>query len=381
MERNLFAEEHLIFREAFVKFLEREVLPHYERWEEAGQVDRELWRKAGAHGFLFPWASAQHGGAEADFLYSVVMIEEVARHRAVGWSLGLHNDICGPYLGRLATPDQKARWMPACVSGEKVLAIAMSEPGVGSNLAGVRTTALRDGDHWILNGQKTFITNGQLCDLVIVVCRTDPRAPDPHKALSLVVVEAGAPGFRKGAKLSKMGRRASDTSELWFEDCRVPLENLLGEEGRGFYHLMENLQQERLVCAIGSQAEAEWTLEITRRYVKEREVFGKPLASYQNTQFKLAEAATEVQIGRVFLDRLIQAHMTGENLTTEISMAKWWITDMNFRVAHTCLQFFGGYGYITEYPICKAFTDFRVESIFAGSNEIMKTIIAKRLGL
>ena len=381
MRRNLFSEEHEMFRDAFDKFLERNVDPYYEQWGKDGRVDRELWRKAGEAGFLFPWAEEKYGGSEADFLYSVVMLEGIARHRAVGFSLGLHNDICGAYLKRLCTEEQKERWMPGCISGDKVLAVAMSEPGVGSNLAGIKTSAVRDGDEFVINGQKTFITNGQLCDLVIVVCRTDPQAENPHLAHSLIIVERDSPGFRKGKNLEKIGRQASDTSELWFEDCRVPVSNLLGEEGRGFYHLMENLQQERLVCAIASAAEAEWTLDETTKYVGEREVFGKLLSKYQNTQFKLAECATEVQLGRVFVDRLIAEHMAGESLVSEISMAKWWVTDMNFRVVHQCLQFFGGYGYMTEYPISRAFIDFRVESIFAGSNEIMKTIIAKRMGL
>lgn len=381
MKRTLFKEEHNIFREAFDKFLAQEVVPHYEEWEEEGCVSRDLWRKAGQQGFLCPWADEKYGGSGADFLYSVVMIESLSRARGVGFSLGLHNDIVGPYIDRIANEEQKQRWLPGCVSGEKVLAVAMSEPAVGSNLAGIKTTALRDGDHYVVNGQKTFITNGQLCDLVIVACKTDPNAKPPHKGLSLIVVEDGMPGFRKGIKLAKIGRKASDTSELWFENCRVPAANLLGKEGDGFYLLMHNLQQERLVCAIGSMAEAEWALDMTVRYVKEREVFGKPLASYQNTQFELAEMATEVEIGRAFLDRLIAEHMNKTSIDMETSMAKWWITDMNFRVADRCLQMFGGYGYMTEYPISKAFVDFRVEAIFAGSNEIMKTIIAKRLGL
>ncbi len=381
MQRTLFREEHRIFREAFDKFLAQELTPYYERWEEEGCVDRALWNKAGAQGFLCPWVGEEYGGSGADFLYSVVMIESLARARGVGFSLGLHNDIVGPYLGRIANDEQKKRWLPGCVSGEKVLAIAMSEPAIGSNLAGMKTTAIRDGDHYIVNGQKTFITNGQVCDLLILAVKTDTHIKPAHKGLTLLVVEAGTPGFRKGIKLGKIGRKASDTSELWFEDCRVPVANRLGEEGDGFYHLMHNLQQERLVCAIGSMAEAEWCLETTLKYTKEREVFGKALSSYQNTQFKLAEIATEVEIGRTFLDRLIGEHMSGATVDMETSMAKWWITDMNFRTADRCLQLFGGYGYMTEYPISKAFVDFRVESIFAGSNEIMKTIIAKRLGL
>lgn len=381
MERTLFGEEHRIFRDAFAKFLQVEAVPNYDRWESNGKVDREFWRLAGRKGFLCPWAAEKYGGSEADFLYSVIMAEEVARHRVIGFMLELHNDIVGPYIDRIANDEQKDRWMPGIINGDAVLAIAMTEPGIGSNLAGVRTTAVLDGDEWVLNGQKTFISNGQICDLVVVVARTDPNAEPPHRGLSLFVVEGDAPGFRRGLNLKKMGRKASDTSELFFEDCRIPAGNLLGEAGKGFYYLMENLQQERLVIAIASQIEAEWTLGETLAYVKEREVFGKPLSTYQNTQFKLAECATEIELGRVFIDRLIADHMAGKSLGKEISMAKWWITDMNFRVVHQCLQLFGGYGYMEEYPICRAFRDFRVESIFAGSNEIMKHIIAKQMGL
>lgn len=381
MQRTLFNEDHRIFRESFDKFLAQEVVPNYPRWEEEGCVSRELWSRAGAQGFLCPWVPEEYGGSGADFLFSVVLIESLARARGVGFSLGLHNDIVTPYLARLGNEEQKKRWLPKCVSGEIVTAIAMSEPAIGSNLAGMKTTAVRDGDEWVINGQKTFITNGQLCDLCIVAAKTDTQVQPGSKGISLFCVEAGAPGFRKGVKLPKLGRKASDTSELWFEDCRVPAANMLGEINRGFYYLVQNLQQERLVCAVGSMAEAEWSLETTLKYVKEREVFGKPLGSFQNTQFKLAEIATEVEIGRVFLDRLIEAHARGEAIDTETTMAKWWITDMNFRVVDRCLQLFGGYGYMLEYPIASAFADFRVEAIFAGSNEIMKTIIAKRLGL
>jgi len=381
MQRTLFNEDHRIFRESFDKFLAQEVVPNYPRWEEEGCVSRELWSRAGAQGFLCPWVPEEYGGSGADFLFSVVLIESLARARGVGFSLGLHNDIVTPYLARLGNEEQKKRWLPKCVSGEIVTAIAMSEPAIGSNLAGMKTTAVRDGDEWVINGQKTFITNGQLCDLCIVAAKTDTQVQPGSKGISLFCVEADAPGFRKGVKLPKLGRKASDTSELWFEDCRVPAANMLGEINRGFYYLVQNLQQERPVCAVGSMADAEWSLETTLKYVKEREVFGKPLGSFQNTQFKLAEIATEVEIGRVFLDRLIEAHARGEAIDTETTMAKWWITDMNFRVVDRCLQLFGGYGYMLEYPIASAFADFRVESIFAGSNEIMKTIIAKRLGL
>ncbi len=267
------------------------------------------------------------------------------------------------------------------MSGETITAIAMTEPGGGSDLAGIRTRAERDGDSYVINGQKTFISNGQICDLVVVACKTDPQADPPHRGISLFVVEAETQGFEKGRNLDKIGRHTSDVSELWFENCRVDESNLLGEEGRGFYYLMENLQEERLVTTLASQAGAEWAIEHTIDYCKGRELFGRPLSKFQNTRFKLAEAATQVQIGRTFLDRLVEAHMAGESIDMETSMAKWWVTDMHFQVVNQCLQFFGGYGYMKEYPISKAFTDSRVESIYAGSNEVMKSIIAKRMGL
>ncbi len=381
MKRTLFGEEHEMCRKAFDEFLAREVVPNYERWQEEGIVSREVWRKAGDSGFLCPWVEEKYGGSGADFLFSVVTIEAMGHRHLTAPSFHLHNEIVTPYLDRIGTEEQKDRWLPGCVSGEAITAIAMTEPAAGSDLGGILTRATRDGDSYVLNGQKTFITNGMLCDLVIVACKTDPHVEPRHKGISLIVVEDGTPGFKKGPKLKKMGRHASDTAELWFDDCRVPAANLLGEEGKGFYYLMENLQQERLVSTVGAQAAAEWAIEHSIEYCKERRLFGKPLSNFQNTQFKLAEAATKVQIGRVFLDRLIEAHMAGESIDLETSMAKWWITDMHFNVVNECLQLFGGYGYITEYPICNAFTDSRVESIFAGSNEVMKTIIAKRLGL
>lgn len=381
LERNIFTEEHLMFREAFEKFVDAEVVPHYEQWEKDKCVSREVWRKAGENGFLCPAVDEQYGGLNADFIYSAIMIEVSGNRRVTGFSLPLHNDIVAPYLTRFGTEEQKARWLPGCVSGEKILAIAMTEPQAGSDLAGIRTTAARAGDEYVLNGQKTFITNGQLCDLCVVAAKTDPHAEPAHKGISLFVVEDGMPGFRKGVNLDKIGQHASDTSELWFEDCRVPASNLLGEENRGFYMLMENLQQERLVSAIRSTAEAEWTVWETSNYVKERKAFGKPLSKLQNIQFKLAEAATQVEMARVFVDRLVADHAAGREIVTETMMAKWWCTDMNFRIANECLQMFGGYGYMTEYPISKAFVDFRVEMIYAGSNEIMKRIIAKNMGL
>ncbi len=381
MKRTLFSKEHDLYREAFNTFLDREVVPFQEQWEKDGKVSAEVWRKAGEYGFLCPWAEEKYGGAEADFIYSVVTIEAMGHRRLSAPNFHLHNRIVVPYIARFGSEEQKQRWLPGCVSGETITAIAMTEPAAGSDLAGIRTRAERDGDSYVINGQKTFISNGQICDLVVVACKTDPQADPAHRGISLFVVEAGTQGFEKGRNLEKIGRHTSDVSELWFENCRVDESNLLGEEGRGFYYLMENLQEERLVTTLASQAGAEWAIEHTIDYCKGRELFGRPLSKFQNTRFKLAEAATQVQIGRTFLDRLVEAHMAGESIDMETSMAKWWVTDMHFQVVNECLQFFGGYGYMKEYPISQAFTDSRVESIFAGSNEVMKSIIAKRLGL
>ena len=381
MKRTLFSKEHELYREAFTTFLDREVVPNQQKWETEGQVSAEVWRKAGEYGFLCPWVDDAYGGSGADFIYSVVTIEAMAHRCLAAPNFRLHERIAVPYLDRFGTAEQKRRWLPGCVTGETITAIAMTEPTAGSDLAGIRTRAVRDGDGYLINGQKTFISNGQICNLVIVACKTDPEADPPHRGISLVVVEEGTEGFQKGRNLEKIGRHASDTAELWFENCRVDRTNLLGEEGQGFYYLMENLQEERLVTSLASQAGAEWAIEHTVEYCQGREVFGRPVSKFQNTRFTLAEAATQVQLGRTFLDRLVEAHMAGESIEMETSMAKWWVTDMHFRVVNECMQFFGGYGYMKEYPISKAFTDSRVESIFAGSNEVMKSIIAKRMGL
>jgi acyl-CoA dehydrogenase len=342
-------------------------------------VDREAWRKAGAAGFLCPWLPEEYGGSGADFAYSCVIIEELANAYESGFALSLHSDVVVPYLHDFGTEAQKRAWLPGCASGEIVTAIAMTEPGTGSDLAAIRTTARRDGDHWVLNGSKTFISNGQLCDLVVVAAKTG--GDDPHRSISLFVVEANRPGFIRGKKLRKMGMAAQDTSELAFEDCRIPAENLLGIEGGGFMHLMQKLQQERLVVAIAAQAGAERVLADTIAYCRERTAFGKPISKFQNTAFKLAECATKVEVGRAFLDRLIREHMNGQHLVKEYSMAKLWQTEMLNEVVDECLQFFGGYGYMLEYPVTRAYMDARVQKIYAGTNEIMKVIIAKQLGL
>ena len=381
MDRHLFRDEHDLFRQSFRQFLDREVVPNQPRWNEAGMVDRSAWRKAGASGFLCPWLDEEQGGPGGDFLHSVIIMEEMARVYESGFAVSLHSDIVVPYIHTFGSAEQKRRWLPGCASGELVTAIAMTEPGAGSDLAGVATTAVRDGDHYVLNGAKTFISNGILCDLCIVVAKTDPNPDNAHRGMSLFVVEAGTPGFIKGKKLAKMGMPSQDTAELAFEDCRVPVANRLGEEGSAFIALMTKLQQERLCVAIMSQAAAERVLADTIAYCQDRRAFGRPIAKFQNTQFKLAECATEVEVGRAFLDKLVAEHMSGKYLVKECSMAKLWQTEMAGRVIDQCLQFFGGYGYMLEYPVTRAFMDARVQRIYAGTNEIMKVIIAKQMGL
>ncbi|CAM4153099.1 acyl-CoA dehydrogenase family protein [Bacillus paramycoides] len=374
-------EEHKIFRSALRKFLEKEAVPHYERWEQERIIPRQFWGKMGNEGFLCPWVDEKYGGLNADFAYSVILNEELER---VGTSLigiGLHNDIVVPYLDTYGTEEQKERWLPGCVSGNLITAIAMTEPGTGSDLANIKTTAVRDGDFYILNGEKTFITNGIHSDLVVVACKTNPKATPGYKGVSLIVVERGTPGFSRGKKLDKVGLHSQDTAELIFEDARVPASNLLGEEGKGFYYLMEKLQQERLVVAIGAQVAAEEMLNMTIEYTKSRKAFGQAISKFQNTQFKIAEMATEVEIGRTFLDNLIADHMEGKDIVTQVSMAKWWLTEMAKRVAGECMQLHGGYGYMEEYPIARRYRDIPVAAIYAGTNQIMKSIIAKNLGL
>lgn len=381
MKRKLFSEEHRIFQDAFRKFMEKEANPHYEQWEKEGMVPRSLWLKAGEQGFLCPWVPEEYGGSGADFLYSVIITEECCRARNSGFAISLHNDICVPYLSAFGNKEQKERWLPKCVTGEYITAIAMTEPGAGSDLAALATTAIRDGDDYIVNGQKTFITNGLVSNLVIVAVKTNPKAQPPHTGISLVVVEEGTPGFNRGRKLDKIGMKAQDTAELYFEDCRIPVANRLGDEGMGFIFLMQKLQQERLVCAVGAQAAAEIMLADTIQYTKERRMFGKALSKFQNTRFKLSEMATEIEIGRVFVDRLIEEHMKGSSVISETCMAKWWVTEMAKRTADECLQLFGGYGYMLEYPIAKAFLDIRVQTIYAGTTEVMKEIIGRQMGL
>ncbi|MBB6176869.1 acyl-CoA dehydrogenase [Anoxybacillus tengchongensis] len=374
-------EEHHIFREAFRKFLQKEAYPFYTEWEKQGIIPREFWRKMGENGFLCPWVDETYGGFGADFGYSVVINEELEKVGSSLVGIGLHNDIVVPYIASYGTDEQKKKWLPKCVSGELVTAIAMTEPGAGSDLASIATTAVKHGDHYIVNGQKTFITNGIHADLVIVVCKTNPQANPPHKGMSLLVVERETPGFTRGRKLEKVGLHAQDTAELFFSDAKVPAENLLGEEGKGFYYLMEKLQQERLIVAIAAQTAAEVMFDLTKRYVKERTAFGKTISQFQTVQFRLAEMATEIALGRAFLDDVIEQHIAGKDVVANVSMAKWWITEMTKRVASEGMQLHGGYGYMEEYEMARRYRDIPVSAIYAGTNEVMKMIIAKHLGL
>lgn len=378
MEIIPYTEEHRIFRESFRKFLEKEIIPHVDQWEEDGIVPRWAWKKLGDNGFLCTSVPEEYGGQAADFLYSAILIEEMAKANFYGLSARLHGDVAVPYLVQLATEEQKKKYLPGCISGDVLMAIAMSEPQAGSDLAGLKTTVVEDGDSFVLNGQKTFISNGINCDLVIVAAK-DPGQANPHAAVDLFLVEAGTRGFEKGKRLNKIGWRSQDTAELFFADCRIPKENRLGKKGTGFKNLMTNLQQERLICTIGAQTAAEFMLEETIRYCKEREVFGKKLTQFQNTQFVLAEMAAEVRIGRTFVDKMIVEHWQKNAVVIDVSMAKFWVTDMAWRVADRCLQLFGGYGYCEEYPIARAWRDIRITRILAGSNEIMKQIIGRAI--
>ncbi len=381
MKRDIFTEEHELFREQFKRFAAKEIEPKIGEWNERGMSDRATWRRAGEEGFLGANAPAEYGGSGVDFLYDAIIMEELAYMRAHGMMISLHSDICMPYITSYGTEAQKQKYLTKAISGECVMGVAMTEPGTGSDLANVQTRALRQGDHYVLNGSKTFISNGQIADLFVVVCKTDPNAKPAHKGVSLILVEANSPGFQRGRKLDKLGLRGQDTSELHFEDCIVPVENILGKEGQGFKMLMEKLQQERICIGVASIASCRRALDDTIEYCRQRKAFGQSIASFQNTQFKLAELATEIEVGQAFVDKLLAAHVRGEEIVKEVSMAKWWTTDLQKRVTGECLQLHGGYGFMKEYPISMDYADAAVQSIYAGTNEIMKVIIAKRMGL
>jgi acyl-CoA dehydrogenase len=377
--RTLFAPEHETFRDSVRRFMRDEVAPHDERWQKQGYADREVWRKAGANGFLCPTMPPEYGGAGADKLYSMALIEEQARANNSTLGFGLHSEIVAPYLLAYGTEALKKNYLPKMAAGEMIGAIAMSEPGAGSDLQAVKTTAVKKQNHYLLNGSKTFITNGWNCDLVIVVAKTDPAKG--AKGTSLVVVDTSMKGFSKGRRLEKIGLKGQDTAELFFDNVEVPAQNLLGQENNGFIYLMQELPWERMQIAIGAAAKSEAALEWTKTYVGERKAFGKPVAAFQNTRFKLAELATEVQVARVFVDRCMEL-LLNKSLTPEVAaMAKYWVTDLECKVMDECLQLHGGYGYMWEFPIARAYVDARVQRIYGGTNEIMKEVISRSLGL
>lgn len=376
----MYEDEHNVFREAFQQFIAEEITPNLDEWEEAHLAPKSVFEKMGENGFLCPWLPEEYGGSETDFIFSAIMTEELAKAGAVAVISPLHSDIIAPYIYHLGTDEQKSKWLPRCASGETLLAIAATEPNAGSDVAGFQTRAEKDGDEYVLNGSKTFISFGQLAGLYIVVARTDKDAP-PHKGLSLFLVEGDTPGFSRGKKLNKMGLHAQDTSELFFDNCRIPAANLLGELGKGFYYFMHHLQQERLVCSLMAQGMAEAMLEMTVEYTRDRKVGGVPVQSFQANAFTIAEMATEIELGRTFIDSLTLAHSKGEDVSLKVTMAKAWIPEMTNRVAYKCVQLHGGYGYMEEYPICRFTRDARVIAIFAGTTEVMKHIISKSMGL
>jgi len=377
MINSIYTEEHEMFRDMVKKFFETEAVPFHHDWEKAGKVDRDIWLKAGELGLLCPTVPEEYGGVGVDFRYNAVVSEEIGNCFVSGLGFGLHSDIAVPYLMAYGTEEQKQKYLPKCVSGEIITAIAMTEPSTGSDLKAVKTTAIRDGDEYVINGSKTFITNGGYADLVILVAKTDPSAG--AKGVSLILVEAGTPGFEKGKNLEKLGLKAQDTSELFFSDCRVPATNLLGEEGKGFAYLMAELPQERLSVSLSAIAVAETLIEQTVTYTKERKAFGTNVASFQNTQFKLAELDAEVTCARVFLDHCLALHIEEKLDDVMAAKLKLLTTDLQNKVADECLQLHGGYGFMWEYPVCRAFADARVQRIYAGTNEVMKLIISRQL--
>lgn len=383
MQQHLYEPIHEEFRAVCAAFLQREAVPHHDRWEKDGIVDREVWRKAGKTGLLGMDVEESYGGGGqvGDFRFHCVLLEEIVRAGCSGLGFGLHNDVVAPYLIGLTTPAQRGRWLPGFCSGDIITAIAMSEPGAGSDLAGTRTTAVPSPDRtsYVLNGQKTFITNGELADLVIVVAKTDPSR-GAH-GVSLIAVERDTPGFTRGRRLEKVGLKANDTAELFFDDCRVPASNLIGTENQGFYHLMANLPRERLSIAVGAVATAERLLEITLEYARSREAFGRPIGSFQHNRFLLAELATEVTIARTFLNRCVSEMNAGRLSVSDAAMVKWWTTELQNKVADRCVQLHGGYGYMLEYPVAKAWLNSRVTTIYGGTTEVMKEIIGRGLGL
>lgn len=379
--RNLYETEHTMFGELVREFVERHVRPNVEKWDIEGKVDRWLFTQAAEAGILgFSIPEEYGGGGVDDFRFNAIMAEELCRNPVSSGMAGiaLSNDIVFPYFVNLTDDSQKERWLPGIAKGELITAVAMTEPGAGSDLAGIRTSAVRDGDHYVVNGSKTFISNGQNADLIATAVRT---GEDPHQGLSLIVIEADADGFERGRNLEKVGLHAQDTSELFFNDLLVPVENLLGVEGTGFYGLVQNLPQERLSIAMSAIAASEGVLERTLEYVKERKAFGRPIGNFQNTRFVMAEIATQLQVTRTYVDECIRLHNRGELGPEEAAAAKWWTTEQQVEVVNRCLQLYGGYGYMREYQIARDFEDARITTIYGGTTEIMKEIVGRGLGL
>ncbi|RKS71917.1 acyl-CoA dehydrogenase [Actinomadura pelletieri DSM 43383] len=380
MGRDIFTEEHETFREMVRAFIAKEAAPFHEQWEKDGVVSREVWLAAGRAGLLgIDMPEEYGGGGESDYRYYVVLNEEMARAGIHGPGFAVHNDMIGAYLRRLCTPEQKARWLPGYCSGETITAIGMTEPAAGSDLQGIMTTAVKRNDHYVLNGSKTFISNGVLADLVIVVAKTDPSAG--AKGVSLLAVERGMDGFSRGRNLDKIGMHAQDTAELFFDDVRVPTANLLGEEGMGFVYLMQNLARERLSIGVSALAAAEAAFERTLDYAKTREAFGRPIGKFQHNRFTLAEMKTELTVARAFTDQCIVKDGKGELSAEEAAMLKYWTTELLKTTVDRCVQLHGGYGYMTEYPIARSYRDVRAHTIFGGTTEIMKEIIGRSLGI
>jgi alkylation response protein AidB-like acyl-CoA dehydrogenase len=379
MLRNIFEEDHELFRDSVAKFLQAEVTPNVEGWLEAGIIDRELFRKTGEQGYNLMWAEEAYGGLGIeDFRFEQILIEENAFHGDAGFGLSLHSRLCGPYIGKLGNEEQKARFLPGCISGETILGIAMTEPGAGSDVAGIRTRADEDGDHWAINGSKTYISNGINGDLFIVAART---VPDQPHGIGLFLVERGMEGFTRGRNLKKLGLKAQDTAELFFDNVRVPKANVLGNPRKGFYYLMQFLAEERLIVACGCVAAAEAALRLTLAYVQERRAFGRAIAEFQNTRFKLAEMRTRVDVAQVFIDRCVMDHNAGK-LTPEVAAeAKLYASEVEAFVTDEGLQLHGGAGYMDEYAISRLYANARVSRIYAGSTEIMKEIVARSMGL
>ncbi len=379
MNRKIFDDEHEMFRDSVRSFMQNEIQPHSDKWHEQGIVDRDAFRKAGEQGLLLMWADEKYGGAGvSDFRYEQVLIEENARYGDAGFFMTLHNRLVGPYIGELGTEEQKARWLPKCVSGQHILAVGITEPGAGSDVASLRTKAEDKGDHYLLNGSKTYISNGILADLVVVVARTDQK--NSH-GMSLFVVERGMEGFERGRNLKKMGLKSQDTAELFFNNVKVPKENLLGDLNRGFYHLMRFLAEERLLGAVGYVATSAVAFDITMDYIKERKAFGQTIADFQNTRFQMASMRTEIDVAQAFVDQCVIAHNDGTLSADDAAKAKLFTSEMEGRVVDTCVQLHGGAGYMDEYPICRMYINARVSRIYAGSSEVMREIIARSIGL